>query len=208
MGTRLSFPQVGLQLKVTFLKIEDPVTHQMKALFMIRKLAIGLILFLFTCSPAFAGATKELVLKDGSRIQAEILSFSNGVYRLKSNALGEFSVPEDEIKSIHFSRSRKGFSSAKKSAESRQSLTMEDAGIGPQEIAQMKQQMISDPEIMQLLQELRRDPSIQKILEDQDLMNAINQGDLGKVSADPKIKSLMNNGTVGKILEKSLPPSE
>ncbi|MBI4382613.1 MAG: hypothetical protein HY579_01090 [Nitrospinae bacterium] len=148
-------------------------------------------------SPAFAEtSSKSFVLKDGSVVQAEILSFSNGVYQLRSKSLGRFSLSEEKIHSIQYGDNR-GVASASGNP------SLSDLGIDARQMEQMKNRMLSDPETAKLLQNLQKDPAVRNILNDKELMDAVNQGDVGKVAADPKVKGLMNNKEVGKILERA-----
>jgi hypothetical protein len=56
---------------------------------------------------------------------------------------------------------------------------------------------------VQLIQQLQSNPSVQEILQDKELMDAIAQGNLNRVGDDPKIKALMKQETIGKIIEKN-----
>jgi hypothetical protein len=75
--------------------------------------------------------------------------------------------------------------------------------LGPKQIDQMKNKIMADPQTSQLLDELQKDPNMQQILADQELMQAINKGDVSRLATDPKIQALMHNGNIGKILDKS-----
>jgi len=70
-------------------------------------------------------------------------------------------------------------------------------------IQALQEQMLDDPETLGWIEELKNDPSMQEILKDQELLAAIERGDLARVSADPKIKTLMNSAAFKKILEKN-----
>jgi hypothetical protein len=55
---------------------------------------------------------------------------------------------------------------------------------------------------MGLLSDLQNDPAIKSILQDEELMRAIEQGNLNKVGQDPKIQSLMNSKAVENIIKQ------
>ncbi len=135
-------------------------------------------------------------MKDGSVVPAEILSFANGVYQPRSKSLGRFSLSEEKINSIQYGDGRGA-------AGVSRNPSLSELGIDAQQLDQMKNQLLSDPETAKLLQNLQKDPAVQDILNDKALMNAVNQGDVGKVAADPKVKGLMNNKEVGKLLERA-----
>ena len=159
-------------------------------------LALSLLLIaVFVVSTAWASALSRFELMDGSVIQGKILSFSKGVYRINSDILGTISLPEEKIRAIkpaHKSGSRAGNSNQPKKSNP-----------GTQKIDQMQNRMLSDPETVQLIEKLQNNPSVQNILQDEELMKAIAEGNLNRVSEDPKIKALMNDKTIGKIIEKN-----
>lgn len=145
-----------------------------------------LLIILCLRSPVSAGALNRFELKDGSVIQGEILSYSKGVYTINSDALGAITLPESKIRAI----------------QPASPAGNETQPSGPN-INQMQQQMMNDPETVQLIQQLQSNPSVQEILQDKELMDAIAKGNLDRVGADPKIKALMQQETVGKIIEKN-----
>lgn len=152
-----------------------------------------LLLFFFMVSPASANTLNRFELMDGSVIQGEILSFSKGVYRIHSDALGAIDLPEEKISAV-----KPVHNSGSQAKNSRQG-----AVTGTQKIDQMQDLLLSDPETVRLIGELQNNPSVQQILEDKELMKAIAEGNLNRLGEDPKIKALMNNKTIGEILEKT-----
>lgn len=167
----------------------------------------GLLLFLTAAAPyAFAGSVKKFQLKDGSSIQAEIQSYANGVYKLKSDALGSFELTDDKINQIEFGSSRRSsrsFSGKDSADGSFENLSLESLGLSQGDLKQMEQRLLSDPKSVKILKDLQTDPTMQKILKDKDLMDAVNKGDLGRVSQDPKIKSLMNSNKLEELLDRA-----
>lgn len=127
---------------------------------------------------------------DGSVIQGEVTAFSGGIYTINSKTLGTIKLPDKKIRQIQPLNS--GTRGSKQN-------TAQPA----EQIDQVQQQMMNDPETLKLIEQLQNDPSVQKILQDQELMDAIAQGDLNRVGEDPKIKALMDNKTVGQIIEKN-----
>lgn len=161
-------------------------------------IAIGfgfLFTIIFFGSLVSANTLNRFELMDGSVIQGEILSYSKGVYKINSDALGTIALPENKIRTIHPA----GNSSSKSSSGN----NTQPPGSDALRIDQVQQQMMNNPEIVQLIQQLQNDPSVQEILQDKELMEAITQGNLNRVGADPKIKALMKHDTVGKIIEKN-----
>jgi hypothetical protein len=158
-------------------------------------LGLSLLLpFIFIVSTVWANTQSRFELMDGSVIQGEILSFSKGVYRINSDALGAISLPEEKIRAI-----KPTHNSGSQAENSRQPK----GSAGAQKIDQMQDQMLNDPETVRLIGELQNNPSVQQILQDEELMKAIAEGNLNRLSEDPKIKALMKNKTIGKIIEKN-----
>jgi len=150
---------------------------------------------IITCSIAGASALNRFELMDGSVIQGEIVSFGQGVYRVNSEALGVVSLPEEKIRAINPVRNS-GFLEGNTSQP-------KELNPGVQKIDRMQNRMLNDPETIRLIEELQKNPSVQNILQDEELMQAIEQGNLSFIGENPKIKALMKDETVGKIIEKN-----
>lgn len=150
-----------------------------------------------------ADSTKKFILKDGSTIQAEIISYAKGIYQLRSSSLGQFSLAEDKIKSIQFGQGGTPFTGADSAGSgTATSGGASDLMIDPRQVDMMKNKIMSDPQASKMVEDLQKDPAIQQILGDKELMQAIEKGDMGRLANDPKILSLMNNKDIGKIIER------
>ena len=151
----------------------------------------GILILLFSLwmTPAIshAGNVNQIRLSDGSLIQAEIVSFANGVYKLRSESLGTFPLAENRIQSIKPNKSVQ--------------FKATDPLVG-QQMQRLQLELMSDPQMMGLLSDLQNDPAIKSILQDKELMRAIGQGNLNKVGQDPKIQSLMNSKAVENIIKQ------
>ncbi len=162
-----------------------------------------LLIFLLAGS-TFAGKLSQIRLEDGSSIQAEVISFTNGIYVLNSPSLGTFELSEDKIVSIQMP-GKNGLDRNPQSSSSDDnpgSSTAPSSNLDLQ-VSQFRNQLTQDPETMQMIQNLQNDPSVQQILNDKELMKAINGQDLGVVASDPRIKSFANSEAFRAILEKS-----
>jgi len=160
------------------------------------KKALGLsflFISIFSFSIAGANTLNRFELTDGSVIQGELLSYSEGVYQINSDVLGAISLPEEKIRAIK--PAHNSGSQAKNSNEPN------EPPPGAQKIDQMQGRMLNDPETVRLIEDLQKNPMVLKILQDEELMKAIAQGNLNRVGEDPKIKALMNNKSIEKIIE-------
>ena len=157
--------------------------------------SINIFLFLWIVpSSSHAGVVRQIKLLDGSVIQAEIISFSNCVYKLRSKSLGTISVAEDRVQSIRPNKSQISGTPAQ--------LETADPPVG-QKVQGLQQKLTSDPKTMEMLLDLRKDPSMIGVLNDKDLMRAIQQGNLSTVIKNPKIQKLMKSKAVGDVIQRS-----
>jgi hypothetical protein len=165
-----------------------------------RRFSSILFIFATVCSPLLASGetTREIELIDGSIIRAEVVSMSQGIYRLRSDTLGEIEVPEQRIKAIR--------SSAVETAAPRTAVKPEGESSTPGEALptpapaasaeDLQQVFQQDPAAMNKILSLQNDPLVQSILEDATTMRAIEAGDIGTLLNDPKIRALMSHPTV------------
>ena len=157
--------------------------------------SINIFLFLWIVpSSSHAGVVSQIKLLDGSVIQAEIISFSNGVYKLRSESLGTISVAEDRVQSIRPNKSQ--------TPEMLEKLESSNLSLG-KKVQGLQQKLTSDPKPMEMLLDLRKDPSMIGVLNDKDLMRAIQQGNLSTVIKNPKIQKLMKSKAVGDVIQRS-----
>ena len=162
-----------------------------------RSLKICTSIFLFSWvvfSASHAGVVNQIKLVDGSVIQAEIISFSNGVYKLRSEMLGTLSIAEDRVQSIRPNKSQ--------TPEMLEKLESSDPSVG-KKVQGLQQKLTSDPKTMEMLLDLGNDPSMIGVLNDKDLMRAIQQGNLSTVIKNPKIQKLMKSKAVGDVIQRS-----
>ena len=166
-----------------------------KIIFRSLKICTSIFLFLWVVSSAsHAGVVSQIKLVDGSVIQAEIISFSNGVYKLRSESLGTISVEEKRVQSIIPNKSQISGTPAQ--------LETADPLVG-QKVQGLQQKLTSDPKTMEMLLDLGNDPSMIGVLNDKDLMRAIQQGNLSTVIKNPKIQKLMKSEAVGDVIQRS-----
>ena len=139
---------------------------------------------------AYSAENREIVLKDGSVITGEILSFDGSRYKIKSHSLGTVEIGNEEIKVI-------------RSASQSNSID-EGANISQHDISALQKQMLSNQDIMALINSLQNDPQVQAILADPQLMQAISSGDIQTLMNNPKFKEFMNNPSIKQITHQTL----
>jgi len=124
-------------------------------------------------------------LKDGSRIQASIILLSNGVYTIRSDALGQIKLDESQVEAIYSAGS-----SNKPAAPT--DLSLEN----------IQSTILGDQSLMGSILNLQDDPDVRAVLNDPEVMNAVRRMDLELLRNHPKIKRLMNNSKVKEIQYK------
>ncbi|HAR45888.1 MAG: hypothetical protein A2X56_00135 [Nitrospirae bacterium GWC2_57_13] len=152
------------------------------------------MLTLLSTDRAVAGDLREIVLSDGSTMIGEVVSLQNGLYTVKSPALGTITVPERKIRSI---RTLSGSESATGGSAT---SSVDPAALG--QIGSLQKQMMGNEEIMDLIRSLQDDPDFQKILRDPAVMAAVGKGDIATLTANPAFMKLLNNATIGEIRKK------
>lgn len=159
-----------------------------------------LFLLVMFCVPLLASGDtlREVELTDGSILRAEVVSMSNGVYRLRSDTLGEIEIPEPRIKAI---RSPKVEATPPQTGPEPETASNPAVRVPPTPTPApsaegLQQAFQQDPAAMEKILSLQDDPLVKSILDDADTMRAIQAGDLGALMNDPKIRALMSHPTV------------
>lgn len=144
-----------------------------------------IICFLFllgiSLGNVFAGELREIELKNGSLIYGEIISFSDGIFTLRSRTLGTVKIKESKIRAIRSKAS---------------------VGQTGDQIQALQQRMMSDKEIVDMILSLQDDPDVQRVLQDPEIMNAVNSGDTNALLSNPKFMKLLESPAIQDITKK------
>lgn len=155
---------------------------------MIRYLVVGLLgLLSILVSQVVAGEVREIELRDGRVITAEILSLKNGVYTLKSDSLGTFNIEASKIRTLRLHTS-----------------APQPHAIDTQ-IRSLQQTMMGNPEIMEHISSLLQQADVQAVLSDPAILEAIRTNNFNALLANPKFMQLFNNLTIQEIGKKNMP---
>ncbi len=136
----------------------------------------------FAAIPSSAASRIELV--DGTEINGEVVSMSNGRYIIRSPSLGQIELPQSSVRTIEQAGGTAQASSAKA------------------DIQAIQQQIVTSPELMQLVTAMMSDPEIQEAMKDPEFVQLIMSGNLVALQNDPRIHRLMNNPSVKAIIGK------
>ena len=152
------------------------------------QIVLVFLLALF-CGGVFAGAPGEIELIDGSVIQGEIVSFKEGVYTIRSKAIGSIEINESKIRTIRYTSDK---------TDPKTGLNPAPGSVNAESLA-LQQALMSNEEILPILLSLQNDPEIQEILNDPDIMDAVLAGDLQRLMSNPKFMELLNHPKVQQI---------
>lgn len=156
-------------------------------------ISICLFLSIF-CVSAFAGQLSEIILADGTTIYGEIVSMSNGIYKVKTRSLGSIEIRESEVRLV-----QKRGTSVKAPAPVQKEI---DKASAASQIQELQKTMMGSEDIMKLIFSLQSDPKVQKLLADPAFMNAVTSGDISTIMSDPRLQDILNNPTVQEIRKK------
>ena len=147
------------------------------------------MLLVFFYGSLFAGGSTEVKLTDGSIISGEIVSFSDGVYTVRSDILGTIKINESKIALI---RQKSPATTAGEAVNPSKTSTKE-------KVQSLQESILSDQNIMALILSLQNDPDIQELLKDPAILNAINSGDFTTLMSNQKFIHIMQNPTIQEI---------
>jgi hypothetical protein len=163
----------------------------------LRPIAIGLLLAAIA-SPTVAGASR-IELRDGSVLSGELISVSEGAYRIRSSTLGEIQVRESEVMAIRPLGANGDVGNAGQLGATEAGGTSGGASY-KEELAAIQQRLGGDPSDMQAILSRQDNPEIRAALADPAFTQLILSGNVATLSADPRFRRLMENPAIQGIL--------
>lgn len=157
---------------------------------------------------AFAGVTKIVKLKDGSVIKGEILSLNDGVYAIKTMAMGTIRVPSSNIISITDESASTSNISTNTSLPTNNlpNLGLSVPGASSpaiqSQIQQVQGTIMSNPQIMMDIQDLLNDPQLMNLVSDPAFINAIQGANPNDLGSNPELQKFMENPQVKALIQK------
>jgi len=143
------------------------------------------ILLIFWNTGVFAGSQRQIELTDGSVITGEIVSFSDGVYTIKSNHLGILKIEDSKVRSID--------SGSRDSNDS-------NASFG--DLQGLQNLIMSSPDLMNTIMSLQDDPDFKAALQNPEVMRAVSSGDINTLLSNPLFMKLIENPKVKEIAQE------
>jgi ABC-type amino acid transport substrate-binding protein len=151
---------------------------------MMMKLMTTYLLLMLWCGSVFAGEQRQIELTDGSVISGEIVSFSGGVYTIKSTHLGILKIEDSKVRSIH---SESGSSNLG----------------GTDDVVWLQKMIMSRPDLMNKIISLQNDPEVQAVLQNPEVMSAVASGNIDALLSNPLFMKLMENPKIKEIAKEA-----
>lgn len=153
----------------------------------------GLFLLIF-CTVAYCQELSRIELTDGSVINGEIISDTDGVYTVNSPSFGEIKIEADKVSKVEAANSllhdlSVGF------------VTQEDDSAQPQ-MDTYKQALMNDPENAAIVTGLAADPQIQELVKDPEIAEAARTGNIQALMRSEKFMNMINRPEIQESLEK------
>ena len=153
---------------------------------------LSLPLVLCFCTLGFA-ETQVITLNDGSQIKGELVGVSNGIYTIKTPAMGQVTVTGGQVTSI------KNESAA--IAVPSPVTAPSNTGTAAQ-VQAVQTQLMGDPAFMTELQTMVTDPEFMELLKDPAVLQAVASKDPAALASSPGGQALMNNPKMQALIEK------
>ncbi len=157
----------------------------------LKKFTLAIALSLIFIQPLLAESIKTIKLKDGSILKGQVIQLTNGTYTIKTSQFGEVKIPESNI-----------FSIVSPQAASQQTDLSSSKTQLKNQVQQLQGSLLSDPALMKEIQGMVQNKEIMKILSDQNVVNDVMSYDQNRIENNDKIKSLMNNPDMQRLMNK------
>ena len=159
------------------------------------KKSIFLVLFvLMSLSLADAAEKSRIELADGSALDGEIVSFSDGKYTVNSSSLGTLQIEDSKVRAIHKGDLITGVPKTEVAAS--------DTVDVQSEMQRLQPVITGNPEIMRTVAGLISDPDFKALLEDPAIMSAAKSLDVKALMANEKFVKAVNSSAVQEIKQK------
>ena len=166
-----------------------------------------LVLFILVSGALAYGAQKSRIeLTDGSTLEGEVVSFSEGNYIVKSPTLGILKVEKEKVRDIRGAdqpaKLPKSGSVVKTPSVAKTNGAAGDVSYDPEEVQKLQNAMTSNAEVMGALLGLLATPEFQDLMKDPEILNAAKTVDMKKLMKNPKIVKATQNPQVQEIGQK------
>jgi len=154
------------------------------------------IMFFVLTSVSLADAAEKsrMELTDGSTLDGEIVSFSEGKYTVKSPSLGTLQIEDSKVRAIHHGDQASG-------PLQKDIASMDETEV-QSEMQKLQPAITGNPEVMKTVTGLTSDPDFKTLIEDPAIMNAAKSLDVKALMANEKFVKAANSPAVQEIRQK------
>ena len=155
------------------------------------------LFFIFlTFSTLSFAAPQVITLKDGSRINGELVGMANGVYTVRTSFSGDVNINSSDVSDISTAGAPAPEQQANATPPAAQNIDVN------QKMQAMQAQVMANPEMVAQITQLAQDPEIMKLLSDPSLVQAVTNKDVNAIASNPNGKQLMNNPKMKAIMQQ------
>lgn len=149
----------------------------------------------------YGAAMSRIELTDGSTVEGEVVSVSEGKYVVKSPSLGMLKIEKSKVRGIRGVVSQV----ASPTPTSSQDSSPQEAPVGLEEVQQVQKlqaAMAGNPQVMDALPGLMAQPDFQALLKDPEIMKAAKSMDFNALLANQKVIKATQNPKIQEISQK------
>jgi hypothetical protein len=150
----------------------------------------GALILTLGAGNVFSQQLSKIELSDGSTLNAEVVSFVNGVYTFKAPDAGEIKVPADKVARIETASSASTFG-ADRSGDLRQA-----------QVAAMHEKLMANPENAALVTGIAKNPNLREMANDPEILEAAKKGDIQSLLNNPKFMEIVNSPEMQDAVKK------
>jgi hypothetical protein len=156
---------------------------------------------------AVAAELARFELDDGSVVVGEPVSLVDGVYRIRTPALGEVAVDASRVRRMSRADAAGGAAAgAWGAAPSAAAAADPAAAVSAADIEGLQRRLIGDQGVMESIMALQQDPELQAALADPELMGLVMSGNIEALRNHPAFGRLMNHDGIRAIIEQVVGP--
>ena len=160
----------------------------------------ALLCFVLNAAPVFSAELNDIVLDDGSVIRAEVISFQNGKYTLRSESLGVFTLDGSLVNQIIRHKADQSAASLSAGPLGAASVDPVQAPLFPsspenfqENVEKAQAVLMQDPQAMQVVALMASEPNFKELLDDPLSVAAIKSGDMAALLKNPRFLAIMQD---------------
>ena len=149
---------------------------------------------------AFSATQMIIILKDGSQIKGDLVSFSGGIYTIHTSTLGDVKISSSQVANISQAQILQAIPPL--AAPATTNVSPASDGEVDQKIRSAQTKLMNDPEMMAEIQGMIKDPEMIQLLSDPTLAKEVMSHDTKAIQNDPKAQQLINNPKMRALMDK------